>query len=105
MRSPRSRSSGDEPDRNTDAAIASILAQQSADGSWWLGGIARPPIEDGDIFRTALAMSVLKSYGPPGRAAEISRRMSLRGALARAGHGNDRRGSQHAAARAAVRGR
>lgn len=67
---------GDEPDRNTDAAVASILAHQYADGSWRLGGIARPPIEDGDVFRTALAMTVIKSYGPPGRAAEISRRMA-----------------------------
>ena len=70
-------SSGDEPDRNTDAVIAAILSQQRADGSWSLGGIARPPIEDGDIFRTALAMSVLKSFGTPGRAPEISRRMSM----------------------------
>jgi ankyrin repeat protein len=70
---------GDEPDRNTDAAIANILAHQRADGSWTLGGIARPPIEDGDVFRTALAMTVLKAYGPPGRAAEISRRMAAAG--------------------------
>ena len=70
-------SSGDEPDRNTDAVLASILAQQRADGSWSLGGIARPPVEDGDVFRTALAMTVIKSFGPPGRAAEISRRLSL----------------------------
>jgi ankyrin repeat protein len=70
-------SSGDEPDRNTDAVLAGILAQQRADGSWSLGGIARPPVEDGDVFRTALAMTVIKSFGPPGRAAEISRRLSL----------------------------
>ena len=71
-------SSGEEPDRNSDAVIASILAQQSGNGSWGLGaGVARPPIEDGNIFRTALAMTVIKSYGPPGRAAEISRRMAL----------------------------
>lgn len=68
-----------EPDRNTDAAIASILAHQRADGSWTLGGIARPPIEDGDVFRTALAMTALKAYGPPGRGAEISRRMTAAG--------------------------
>jgi ankyrin repeat protein len=68
--------SGQEPDRGTDAVVSSILAQQRADGSWSLGGIARPPIEDGDIFRTALAMTVLKAYGPPGRAAEVSRRLS-----------------------------
>ena len=71
--------SNDEPDRNTDAAVASILAHQRADGSWTLGGIARPPIEDGDIFRTALAMTVIKNYGAPGRAAEISRRMAAAG--------------------------
>jgi ankyrin repeat protein len=72
-------SSGEEPDRATDAVLASILAQQRANGSWslGLGGVARPPIEDGDIFRTALAMSVIKSFGPPGRSAEIARRMSL----------------------------
>ena len=67
---------GEEPDRNIDAAVAGILAYQRSDGSWKLGGIARPPIEDGDIFRTALAMNVLKTYGPPGRAAEVSRRMA-----------------------------
>ena len=67
---------GQEADRNIDAAVAGILAYQRADGSWKLGGIARPPIEDGDIFRTALAMNVLKTYGPPGRAAEVSRRMA-----------------------------
>lgn len=69
-------SSGEEPDRNIDAAVAGILALQRADGSWSLGGIARPPIEDGNFFRTALAITVLKSYGPPGRAAEVSRRVS-----------------------------
>jgi ankyrin repeat protein len=70
---------GDEPDRTTDAVVAGIMAQQRADGSWSTGGIARPPIEDGDVFRTALAMTVLKTYGAPGRAAEISRRMAAAG--------------------------
>jgi ankyrin repeat protein len=70
---------GEGPDRNIDAAIAGILAHQRADGSWTIGGIARPPIEDGDIFRTALAMTVLKTYGLPGRAAELSRRMAAAG--------------------------
>jgi ankyrin repeat protein len=68
--------SGDEPDRNTDAVVSSIFARQRADGSWSLGGIARPPVEDGDIFRTALAITVLKAYAPPGRAADTSRRLS-----------------------------
>jgi ankyrin repeat protein len=69
-------SGGQDPDRNTDAVIASILAYQSADGSWSMGGIARPPIEDGDTFRTALAIMAIKAYGSPGRSAEISRRLS-----------------------------
>jgi len=68
--------SGQEADRNIDATIAGILAQQRLDGSWTIGGIARPPIEDGDIFRTALAITVIKAYGPPGRGAEISRRLA-----------------------------
>lgn len=65
-----------EPDRNTDAAVASLLAQQRADGAWSLGGVARPPIEDGNIFRTALAITVIKAYAPAGRAAEVSRRLT-----------------------------
>jgi ankyrin repeat protein len=64
------------PDRNTDAVVASVLARQRADGSWSLGGIARPPVEDGDIFRTALAITVVKAFAPPGRAAETSRRLA-----------------------------
>jgi ankyrin repeat protein len=69
--------SGHQPDRNTDAVVASVLAQQRADGSWNIGGIARPPIEDGDIFRTSLGIIALKAYGSPGRSAEIARRTSL----------------------------
>ncbi|HET9467344.1 MAG TPA: ankyrin repeat domain-containing protein [Vicinamibacterales bacterium] len=65
---------GEEPDANIDAVVAGILAYQRADGAWRIGGIARPPIEDGDIFRTALAISVLKTYAPPARAAEVARR-------------------------------
>ena len=71
--------SSEEPDRNIDAAIANIMAHQRADGSWTFGGIARPPVEDGDVFRTALAITVMKNYGLPGRAAEISRRMTAAG--------------------------
>ncbi len=96
-------SSGEEPDRNSDAALASILAQQRADGSWSLGGIARPPIEDGDIFRTALAMSVIEVVRPSGpRRRDFPANVGGR-ALARAGRGDDRRRSQHAADRTAVR--
>ena len=70
---------GEKPDSNIDAALAGILAYQRADGFWRLGGIARPPIEDGDVFRTALAVSVLKTYAPPALAAQAARRTAAAG--------------------------
>jgi ankyrin repeat protein len=69
-------SSGYEADRLTDALVANIAAQQQRDGSWHVGGIARPPIEDGDFFRVALGVRAIKMYGPPGRAAEWTARVN-----------------------------
>jgi len=63
-------------DRTTDAMVANTAAQQRADGSWTFGGVARPPIEDGHITRTALGIRALKSYGPPGRNVEFGQRVS-----------------------------
>ena len=63
------------PDRMTDGLVANLAAQQWNDGHWHLGGVARPPIEDGDLFRTALSIRALKVYGPPGRAAEMRERI------------------------------
>jgi ankyrin repeat protein len=63
------------PDAVTDAMIANVAAQQFSDGRWHLGGIARPPIQDGDIFRTAFAIRALSVYGPPGRGAEMRTRI------------------------------
>ena len=64
--------------RATDALVADIAASQMADGSWYLaGGIqSRPPAEDGFITRTALCVRSLKVFGPPGRAAEMSARIT-----------------------------
>jgi ankyrin repeat protein len=67
--------SGVEPDRSTDAVASNLLSQQRADGRWALGGVARPPIEDGDVTRTFLAISTMKVYAPPGRAKELAERM------------------------------
>ena len=64
------------PDRATDALIVNVSAQQLRDGHWHIGGISRPPIEDGDFSRTALAVRALKVYGLPGRQAEMSDRIS-----------------------------
>jgi ankyrin repeat protein len=67
---------GYPPDRVTDALMANLAAQQMRDGPWRRVGLARPPIEDGDIVRTALAIRALKVYAPPGRAAEMNRRLA-----------------------------
>ena len=64
-----------KPDRVTDAMVVNFIANQRADGRWSMGGIARPPIEDGD-FRTALGIAALAMYGPPGRSAEIKARIA-----------------------------
>ena len=61
---------GQQPDRVVDAMLANVAAQQLHDGHWKraLGAVARPPIEDGEIFRTAIAISVFKTFAAPGRA-------------------------------------
>jgi Ankyrin repeats (3 copies) len=61
-------------DRATDALVFNSVAQQSRDGHWHVGGIARPPIEDGDFSRTALGVRALREYGMPGRGAEMRER-------------------------------
>ena len=68
--------SGYEPDRTTDALLANIVAHQESDGYWRapLGVISRPPIEGGGISATALAITVMKAYGSPGRAADMAER-------------------------------
>jgi ankyrin repeat protein len=61
-------SAGTPPDSTTDAMAINVAAQQLADGRWHIGGVPRPPIGDGDITTTALAVRVLKAYAPPARA-------------------------------------
>jgi ankyrin repeat protein len=69
-------STGYEPDRTTDAVIANVVAHQEIDGHWRapLGVISRPPIEGGDISRTALGIIVMKAYATPGRASDTAER-------------------------------
>jgi ankyrin repeat protein len=66
-----------KPDRITDGIVANVVAQQSGAGHWLVphGAIARPPIEDGDISRTARGIGALKTYGAPGRAADFDERI------------------------------
>ena len=63
------------PDRATDALVFNVVAQQMASGAWHRGGVARPPLSDGDTSITALAIRALATYGPPGRAAELQARI------------------------------
>jgi len=67
---------GYAPDRMTDAMVANIAATQGQDGSFHVGAAARPPGEEGDIFRTALCLRAMKAYGAPGRAPEWEARIS-----------------------------
>jgi ankyrin repeat protein len=66
---------GQPDDRATDALVFNIATQQRRDGRWYGGGIPRPPIEDGDFTRTALAIRALTSYAPPGRTPEMQERV------------------------------
>ncbi|MBS1856276.1 MAG: ankyrin repeat domain-containing protein [Acidobacteria bacterium] len=59
----------------TDAIVHNLMAQQRQAGNWHVGGIARPPMMDGDISRTATAIRALALYAPAGRKAEAGRRI------------------------------
>ncbi len=65
-----------KPDRMTDAMAANIAAAQLRNGSWHVGAAARPPAEDGDVFRTAVCIRGLQAYAPPGRAPEMQNRVA-----------------------------
>jgi ankyrin repeat protein len=67
--------SGYPADRKTDILVANLAAYQGGDGGWHLPGYARSPLQDNDFSRTAMAMRALKTYGMPGRAAEIKQRL------------------------------
>jgi N-acyl-D-amino-acid deacylase len=58
--------------------VFNIAAEQTDDGSWRLDGglgLARPPIEEGDITRTGMALRSIQLYGAPGRKAEFQSRI------------------------------
>ena len=59
----------------TDVLVHNMVGQQRRDGSWHGVGIARPPMEDGDFSRTALAIRALNSYPIPARKTEFDRRI------------------------------
>jgi hypothetical protein len=62
--------------RLTDTIVSYIASYQNLDGSWWLGGIARAPMEEGRAARTAQAIRVMQLYGTPGMKSELDRRIA-----------------------------
>jgi ankyrin repeat protein len=68
---------GVPPGDVTSAMVHNIAVQQNANGSWRFSfnGIARAPIADSDISRTAIAVRVLDVLGPAGRKREFARRI------------------------------
>jgi ankyrin repeat protein len=67
--------SGYAPDKITDYLAASLALAQGGDGGWHLPGYSRSPIQDTDFSRTAIGLRALKTYGTPGRAAEMKDRI------------------------------
>jgi Arc/MetJ-type ribon-helix-helix transcriptional regulator len=63
---------GYKPDAVSDALLINMLEQQLPNGSWHLGFVARSPMEDSDITRTALAMRALQKLSWPGRRADFT---------------------------------
>ena len=59
----------------TDMLVHYISARQDPSGAWVAFGIARPPLEDSTISRTAAAIQALELYGWPARQAEFSDRI------------------------------
>ena len=66
---------GYAPNRITDYLAANLAMAQGGDGGWHLPGYSRSPLQDSDFSRTAMAMRAIKTYGTPGRAAEMKQRL------------------------------
>ena len=69
---------GEPSSRTTDAMAINVSRYQNRDGAWHhlYGKQSRPGAEDGDIFRTALAVRGLAVYGPRGRAKDMDDRIA-----------------------------
>ena len=62
-------------DAVTDAMVLNFAAEQTLDGSWCYGAIARSPISEGCIARAAIGARLMQLYGPPGMKAEFDQRI------------------------------
>lgn len=63
------------PSEFTDLIVHFLAARQDTSGAWIFLGIARPPIEESNITRTAYAIEILKRYSWPARKAEFDGRI------------------------------
>jgi hypothetical protein len=63
-------------DAVTDAMVLNFAAEQTLDGSWCYGAIARSPISEGCIARAAIGARLMQLYGPPGMKAEFDQRIA-----------------------------
>ena len=61
--------------RATDAVVHNLAAEQHPEGNWHVDTLARPPLQDGDFTRTAMAIRCLRVYGFAGRKAELDQRV------------------------------
>ncbi|HEX5222973.1 MAG TPA: ankyrin repeat domain-containing protein [Verrucomicrobiae bacterium] len=61
-------------DELTDAAVHHLASIQDTDGRW-RGNLPRPPLQNGDVAATALAIHALQKYPLPGRKAELAERV------------------------------
>jgi ankyrin repeat protein len=61
----------------TDILVAYIANFQRHDGSWWAGGVARAPMQEGAIARTAMAIRGLQAFSTPAMKSELDRRVAL----------------------------
>jgi len=67
---------GHPADATTDAMVVNVASEQTPEGSWCYGGIARSPISEGCIARAALGIRVMQLYGPAGLKAEFDKRLA-----------------------------
>ena len=63
-------------DSVTDAMVAYILSRQFTDGRWPREEASRAPMQDGDFYRVALAVSALRDYAPPSLKVEVDEHMT-----------------------------
>jgi hypothetical protein len=62
--------------RLTDTMVSYVAGWQRRDGSWTLGGIARAPLEESPIARTAWGLRALQLYSTPGMKSDLDARIS-----------------------------